>query len=101
MVKAVQQEESKSPNTQGDPTEYKESSADKLKIANPEDSVEFKIDFDEEDNDFDLSDCAKLIPPLYKFNFLKKSVIFLSIKYLLLLSNIFFLNFRDDKLCEL
>jgi N-acyl-D-amino-acid deacylase len=32
MVKAVQQEESSSPNTQGNPPKYKESPADKLKI---------------------------------------------------------------------
>ena len=49
MVKAVQQEESRSPNTQGNPPKYKESPADKLKIANPEDTVDFKIDFGEED----------------------------------------------------
>ena len=43
--KAVQQEESRSPNTQGNPTEIKESPTDKLKILNPEDTVDFKIDF--------------------------------------------------------
>ena len=49
MVKAVQQEESSSPNTQGNPPKHKESPTDKLKILNPEDNVDFKIDFEEED----------------------------------------------------
>ena len=49
MVKAVQQKESSSPNTMGKPPKQKESPTDKLKILNPEDNVEFKIDFGEED----------------------------------------------------
>jgi hypothetical protein len=49
MVKAVQQEKAESPNTMGKPPKQKESPADKLKILNPEDDVDFKIDFGEED----------------------------------------------------
>ena len=49
MVKAVQQEKVESPNTMGKPPKQKESPADKLKILNPEDNVDFKIDFEEED----------------------------------------------------
>ena len=49
MVKAVQQEKAGSPNAQGNPPKYKDSPADKLKILNPEDGVDFKIDFGEED----------------------------------------------------
>ena len=44
MVKAVQQEKSESPNTMGKTPKQKESPADKLKILNPEDDVDFKIE---------------------------------------------------------